>query len=580
MADIHDPHKAPTKSSSETRAASSRSRRGQVAVAAGIAVATWVVLGLTAADIGLTYDEPIYMGYADKIAHWLSLLAVSPGQALSYQGVRVHWYAKDRHPGLAKLTAAITSRVCMALHLLPGWAAPLTWMRTGTMFWVGLALVAMYLTMRAGGVGTAASLFAPAVLLFTPRVFGHAHLLTMDAPAMATCFIAVAAAWWAMEREDRPSILLAGLAFGMAISTKLNGFFVPLATLPYALWLNRRRGAWLAASYLTVGLAVFFALWPWLWYETWARLAEYLAFHWRHWEIAVTYFGSKYRVAPWHYAPVMIAITTPLLTLVLATAGLGGWLGLLSRTRKTRLSDLSPKDRLWLLAGWALLVNLAPSMLPSAPKYGGIRLFLPAMAWVAILAAFAISRVLAHIRRARLSPEKARVLAAAVATVALLPSLAQVAHYHPYHLSAYNELVGGLPGAVRLGFEPTYWGDTYLAAALWLSRNAPAGAVVWIDPPGVESIMKMYKYLGPLRADIRTVAGPDALGQADFAVSQNKPTEFSAQVRQLLHERAPVWTEELDGVPLAFIWRLQPNQAERQPNQRPLPSATGVITGR
>ena len=30
---------------------------------------------------------------------------------------------------------------------------------------------------------------------------------------------------------------------------------------------------------------------------------------------------------------------------------------------------------------------------------------------------------------------------------------------HPFGLSYYNELVGGLPGAERLGLELTYWND-------------------------------------------------------------------------------------------------------------------------
>jgi hypothetical protein len=49
--------------------------------------------------------------------------------------------------------------------------------------------------------------------------------------------------------------------------------------------------------------------------------------------------------------------------------------------------------------------------------------------------------------------------------------------YHPCQLSYYNLLVGGLPGAKRLGFEVTYWGDTVrepmLAEAARLSRGGP-----------------------------------------------------------------------------------------------------------
>ncbi len=40
---------------------------------------------------------------------------------------------------------------------------------------------------------------------------------------------------------------------------------------------------------------------------------------------------------------------------------------------------------------------------------------------------------------------------------------------HPFGLSYYNLLVGGLPGAERLGLELTYWGDA-------VDRTAPRRA--------------------------------------------------------------------------------------------------------
>jgi hypothetical protein len=67
----------------------------------------------------------------------------------------------------------------------------------------------------------------------------------------------------------------------------------------------------------------------------------------------------------------------------------------------------------------------------------------------------------------------------------------------------------------------------------------------------------MYKYLGELRPDLRTCAGPAAFATADYAVSQNKPTEFTETVRKLVAGRRPIWTDGVDGVPLVFIWRLR-----------------------
>lgn len=542
-------------------------------MAALICFLAWVILALTASDIGITYDEPIYMARADMAWQWITLIISEPRAALSPQAIDYFWHGKDQHPGLVKLTAAVTSR--LAVHVLPAWAVPLTYLRTGTMFWVGLALGGMYLLLRWAGLGAVAAIFAPAALFFMPHVFGASHLLALDAPALATCFLAVAAGWWFVERGSLGRAILAGLAFGVALATKINGFFVPVVVLPYAFALRWRRAASLFASYVVLGPLVFWLTWPWLWHNTLERLASYLAFHWHHWEIGVLYFGKIYTLAPWHYPLVMTAITTPPVTLLLALAGLGGSVfaqrRLVKRWRASggggadpavpqSCASLpgTPADRLWSLAAWALVVNLVPNMLPSTPKYGGVRLFLPAMAWLAVLAAFAVQPLVEWARRGlRLHASQRWVASAVVLAVGLLPSVSYVAHFYPYELSAYNVFIGGLPGAAKAGFEPTYWGETYLQAARWLSQHAPEGAVVWIEPPGVESVVRMYKYLGELRPDIRTCAGPAAFATADYAVSQNKPTEFTEIVKRLVASRRPVWVDELDGVPLVYIWRLR-----------------------
>jgi hypothetical protein len=68
--------------------------------------------------------------------------------------------------------------------------------------------------------------------------------------------------------------------------------------------------------------------------------------------------------------------------------------------------------------------------------------------------------------------------------------------------------------------------------------------------------MRMYQHLAIMRTDIRTVAGAEALTDADYAVFQNKSTEFSDQARRLLAGRGPTATLGEHGVPLVFIFHL------------------------
>ena len=54
---------------------------------------------------------------------------------------------------------------------------------------------------------------------------------------------------------------------------------------------------------------------------------------------------------------------------------------------------------------------------------------------------------------------------------------------HPFGLSYYNALIGGLPGAERLGLELTYWNDPVDQVLLdRLAREAHAGATAALAP--------------------------------------------------------------------------------------------------
>lgn len=540
-----------------------------IAGAAVVFVGVLVLLMYTGFPVGMTYDEPIYQGKAVDALQWLKLFVISPSLAASPAAVVRYWHAKDQHPGFFKLVTAVCA-VTLG-HLAPPGEA----FRTGTNFLAAVCCAVLYVFV-AELWGRVAGLYAVGGLMLMPRVFGDCHLAALDAPIMALSLVTLVASWWACAAERDESRLrqwgraaLAGALWGLALGTKLNAFFIPLAVFPWALLtcLRRRGGdaapTWgavgrLALAYAVLGPLLFVATWPWLWHDTWARFLEYFRFHAKHWEIGVLYFGRVYTLAPWHYPLVMTALTTPPATLVLALAGL--W-QVAAQLRRRVADGLAARRRAALgLIVWALVVNLVPSCLPSTPKYNGVRLFLPIFPLLAILAAVGLRWSLDWVLR-RCTPSAAgpgwyRSVALLGLFIALVGPLWAVAKFTPFYLSYYNVFIGGLPGAARAGLEPTYWGDTYRAAAWWLAKHAPPGATVWIDPPGFESTVRLFE-LGPLRPDLRFSAGPEGIAASDFAVTQNKPTEFLEVTRRLVATAQPVYTEGVDGVPLVYVFRLR-----------------------
>jgi hypothetical protein len=505
---------------------------------------------------GITYDEPIYISKSMQALEWLRLLTRAPGVATSGEAISAYWHAKDEHPGFYKLATAASGAT---LGKLVPYNA--TW-RTGTNLLCAFCFAALYLFV-ADLWGRAAALYAVGALLLMPRVFADCHLAALDAPIMSLSFLTVAASWRALREAGAGSkrlvwarAALAGALWGLALGTKLNAFFVPFIVLPWALLFARKHLLKLALCFGLLGPAVFVATWPWLWHSPWARFVEYFQFHFRHYPVSVLYFGKVYALAPWHYALVMSAITLPPTTGLLALFGGAR----LRRIRRDLAGAQRTRAAALLLVAWALFVNLAPSCLPSSPKYSGVRLFLPVFPYVAILAAAgfraALDVAIQWAARRVAVPQLRPKLTAVMLFCALVGPLAAVARFTPYHLSYYNLLIGGLPGAARRGMEPTYWGDTYRSASLWLARHAPEGATVWIEPLGFESTVRYFE-LGPLRPDLRFSSGADGFSTADFAVTQNKPTEMSEMTKRLVATTTPVYADGVDGVPLICVFRLR-----------------------
>src|SRR5215211_5144714 len=95
--------------------------------------------------------------------------------------------------------------------------------------------------MGAGLYGRAAGLFAAIAFFLVPRHFFNAQLACFDMPVAAFWLLTVFAFWRA---QDRPLAWLGcGIAFGLALATKHNGFFLPLGIVPIALWIAWQRSA-------------------------------------------------------------------------------------------------------------------------------------------------------------------------------------------------------------------------------------------------------------------------------------------------------------------------------------------------
>ena len=138
--------------------------------------------------------------------------------------------------------------------------------------------------------------------------------------------------------------------------------------------------------------------------------------------------------------------------------------------------------------------------------------------------------------------------------VLLAASVAAIVSMHPYEMSYYSEVIGGLPGAVRLGFEVSYWFDAYTPAALQeVQARLPPGARVWTFPPYAG--YDLLREWGLWRTDL---AGPDPgdTNFADYLVLYSRLGWFPVitGMDRFYEQKPPMWSLRCRGVQLVGLY--------------------------
>jgi 4-amino-4-deoxy-L-arabinose transferase-like glycosyltransferase len=299
-----------------------------------------------------------------------------------------------------------------------------------------------------------------------PRVFAHAHLAALDTFLSLFWTLALLRAERALGRP-RPVVAMAGAGvfLALALLTKIHAWFlIPVVGAWSLTRLRPARAVLAVAAWGATGLALFVAGWPWLWFDFVPRLRGYWGTGVARVAIRVLYFGQVYadRDVPWHYPWFYFAVTVPIGLHAL------GVLGLIQGIRNRRDDSLPI-----LLAGSIAVFLILFST--RVPVYDGERLFLLVFPLWAIL----IGRGFAW----AWSATQGRTGRCWALAMALLAQGYGVVALHPFGLSYYNALVGGLPGADWLGLELTYWGDSVDRVLLdRLVRELPPDAPVALAP--------------------------------------------------------------------------------------------------
>lgn len=492
-------------------------------------------VAFTARDPGLTWDEAIYHDSAQTYRDWFRGLHAEPFRKETIFAV---WGQPD-HPPLAKLWIALS------MSLFGGGPNDIAASRVGTgiLFGAIASLLYLWLSQRKGDLhgGVAAIAFA-----LTPRIFAHGHFATIEMPMLLLWLLTTIA--FEKGIKSRRWSVLCGVFFGLALLTKINAVFLPVVLVPWGLIFHGRKALPNVIFMAVLGPVIFFVGWPVMWYHPILATRVYLADKVGRAIVETHYLGATYSRScpPWHYPFVMLLATTPLP--ILAASGTALWR--FARRLRRRWRELSFET----LIVWSFAFHVLLLAVPGVPKYDGIRLMLPAYPFLAVLAALGVVWAWERLRPRLQKPRKTAAILGAVGALWLL---APVVIFHPFQLCYYGELVGGPWGARRIGFETTYWHDTFNRDALRYLNDHARGKPVALVPIEYR-VWRIYQEQGELDKPMGHTNYEDM--NWDYLVVVPRQGKLSAGVRKLLKENKPVWVQYLSPfrrLPVCMIFRRE-----------------------
>ena len=544
-------------------------------IGATLAVVYLVVLVHTARGIGYARDEGFYFRASSAYAAWFELFFRDPAAAIQRTTVDAYWSNNHEHPAFVKSVFGLSwTFLFKKWHLF---AEEGTSYRFGGMCFAAGGVWLIYLwgaRARSRTVGIVAAL----LFALMPRIFYHAHLDCFDVPIAVMWTLCAYCYWRSLENLGLGWAITTGIVFGLTLDTKHNSWILPPALVLHAclargrfIWRGLKRGQ-LRVPPALVGMAaigplVFFALWPWIWFDTVERVKGYAQFHLGHEYYNMVFLGETYWHAPSPraYAWVMTAATVPSVTLLLF------FIGAASRVRQTiagvfsvQAKDYDPRatDLLWAIG---LFAQYAPWALSTTyPIFGGTKHWFTAYPFLCLFAGTGFVWVSGQVRqlvqRGSFARLPARAVDAVLGAAVLAAPLAETVHSHPWGLSNYTPLVGGASGAATLGLNRQFWGFTTGAVTDWLNEHVSPGQSVYIHDTAGES-WDMLHHDGRL---LPHVSAAWSIPGSNFALYHHEEhmQTIEYQIWGSYGTTRPAYLGVYDGVPIIYVY-AKPGQMNR-----------------
>ena len=314
----------------------------------------------------------------------------------------------------------------------------------------------------------------------------------------------------------------------------------------WAVWHWRGRAVVPLLIWSLAGLAVFFVGWPWLWFDPLGHFVEYFRRTTLRSTLYVWYLGERFADVhtPWHYPFVLFFTTIPVGLLVWGFCGVGG------RDDQKRRHLRDGKFQLILAAALFPLIVFA---VPGMAVYDGARLFLVSFP----LWSIAIGRGMVMTWRWFQNRTGGKIATAVFAGIFLLQSYGLWV-MSPCYLSYYNLLIGGLPGAGRLGMEIDYWGESLTRdfrdeAIKTVPQNSTVHVTPVLHPLQLLFLESQHPELRQRGIRLEPCI-PERANEAKYLLVFRREADLAPQIRKLITPAVPQAEVSRQGIRLGGFY--------------------------
>ena len=432
-----------------------------------------------------------------------------------------------------------------------------------------LVLALSFLPLRAV-FGTELAAVGVLFMAWDPFHVAHSRFLHLDGllAALLTFSLFAFIAWIFGQQKSR-YLVISGIAFGLAVLTKMPAVFLAPGVGAVALLAianNHKQGDARAGRILfgvlswgVIAVFTFALLWPALWLDPIGVITQlvsgartYVAGH----ELPNFFMGEITQdPGPFFYPVAYLFRTTPITLVGLMAA-------FIATTKKKWPVDTDSRRLAVIgLAFFAILFTLG--LMTAAKKFDRYLLpvFLP-LDVVAALGWAAIARYIVHWLQHRRAAKKEVVAAPTfhrislsmvgfLAVVVLLQGLFTFAHF-PYYLTYYNPAMGGSQKAADVMIVG--WGEGLDQAAAWINEQEGADQAQVVSWYGI----------GPFSYFLDSDIHPLGYGKTDFWVEADYAVTYVNQWQRQLPDHdtiayldEPVHTVRLHGLEMAKIYDLR-----------------------